>query len=205
MKKNLPVAILFAMISFAANAESPCRVALVLNGIVQSWGTSNFTVEINPGDTLHCSVWTGGPCGNCTIDSAATYWIIHGITSHVITIEATDTGVYTLYAQSNSSSLCVNDFNTFQLTINYTIAAVTELTASEDIWITPTLSDGIFKINGAGRNLEQLLITDSMGRIVFITQNNFSEINLSHFSSGIYFYAVTDERKKVWRGRFVKE
>ena len=204
MKKNFSIAILFAMISFTANAESPCRVALVLNGIVQSWSTSNFTVAINQGDTLQCSVATGSPCGNCQIDSAATYWIFHGITTHVVSFAATDTGVYTLYAQSYSTS-CANDFNTIQLIINYTTTSVTELTSADGIGVSPTLSGGIFKINGADKKIEKLFVTDCMGKIVFITQNNFSEINLSNFSSGIYFYTIIDEKKKVWRGRVVKE
>ncbi len=42
-------------------------------------------------------------------------------------------------------------------------------------------------------------------RIVYTSENNFSEINLSNFSSGIYFYAVMDEKENVWRGRMVKE
>ncbi|MEO8088497.1 MAG: T9SS type A sorting domain-containing protein [Bacteroidota bacterium] len=205
MKKNFSIAVLIAMISFAANAESPCRVALVLNGIVQNWFTTNFTVAINQGDTLLCSVATGSPCGNCTIDSAATYWIFRGIIMNLVTIAATDTGVYTLYAQSNISSTCSNDFNTFLLTVNYATTSLGELASADGIKVSPTLSGGIFKINGADKNFEQLLVSDCMGRIVFITQNNLSEINLSRFSSGIYYYAITDEKKKVWRGRVVKE
>jgi hypothetical protein len=205
MKKNFSIAILITVISFATNAESPCRVALVLNGVIQSWSTSNFTVSINQGDTLQCSVSTGGPCGTCTIDTAATYWIFHGITTHVVTIAATDTGVYTLYAQSNSSSSCVNDFNTIQLTINYTTTSVTELTSDDGIVVSPALSGDIFKINGTDKKIEKLFITDCVGKIVFSTQNNCSEINLSNFSSGIYFYTIIDEKKKVWRGRIVKE
>lgn len=204
MKKNYSIAIFIAIISFAANAESPCRVALVLNGAVQNWGTTSFNVSINQGDTLQCSVATGGACGMCTIDSAATYWIFQSIISHVVNFAVTDSGVYTIYGQSNSG-LCVNDFNTFQLVINYTTTSVTEMSSADGVSVSPTPSSGIFKINGATKNIEQLLVTDCMGRIVFITQNNFSEIDLSRFYTGVYYYVITDEKKKVWRGSIVKE
>ena len=205
MKKNFTIAILIAGISFAAIAESPCRVALVLNGVVQSWLTTNFTVDINQGDTLICSVATGSPCGTCTIDSTATYWIVGGIIEHVVTIAATDSGEYTLFAQSDGGSSCAYDFNTFHLIINYTTTSVTEMDAADGIGISPTLSGGIFEINGTDKKFEQLLVTDCAGRIIFSAKNNFSEIDLSRFSPGIYFYSITDEKKKVWRGRVVKE
>lgn len=205
MKKNFAVVILTSMFSFATNAESPCRVAVVLNGVVQSWMTTTFTVAINPGDTLQCTVATGSPCGTCTIDSMATYWIFQGDTMHVVSLAATDTGVYTLYAQSNGSSFCAHDYNTFLLTINYVTTPVTSMAGTDGIRVSTTGSGGIFKINGAGQNFRQLLITDCVGKIVFVTQHNFSEIDLSRFPAGIYFYAINDEKNKVWRGRIVKE
>jgi hypothetical protein len=71
--------------------------------------------------------------------------------------------------------------------------------------ITPSLSSGIFKINSANKNLKQLFITDNTGRIILSSNINFSEINLTNFSPGIYFYAITDEKENIFRGRIVKE
>ncbi len=206
MKKIIFTLVLFvAMISFSAQAESPCRPYLILNGIQYSWMTTYVSISINQGDTLICSVAEGSPCGFCAIDSAITNWTFHGITTYVVTIAATDTGTYTLYAHPASTSCGLGDDGTFYVTVNYSTTSVAELVSSNGIEVSPTLSSGIFKIKTADKNLKQLRISDSAGRIVYTSENNFSEINLSNFSSGIYFYALTDEKENVWRGRIVKE
>ncbi len=66
-------------------------------------------------------------------------------------------------------------------------------------------STGIFKVSSTDKNLEQVIITDNAGRIVISCTNNFSEINLTKFSPGVYFYTLTDEKENVFRGRIVKE
>lgn len=205
MKKNSSIALLYAMISFAAQAESPCRVALVINGVVQNWSVTNFTVPIFQGDTLICSLATGSPCGTCSVDSAATYWIIGGVTTPLITVALTDSGSYTLYAQSDGGTSCADDYNTFHLTITYTTTAISEMTSADKVGITPTLSSGIFKINDGNHHLERFAITNETGAIVYFKQHPDPEVNLSSLQSGIYFYALTDDKKNVWHGRIVKE
>jgi hypothetical protein len=55
------------------------------------------------------------------------------------------------------------------------------------------------------KKLKQLLLSDNSGRLVLSTINTFSEIDLSTFSPGIYYYTIYDEDKNAWRGKIVKQ
>jgi hypothetical protein len=57
----------------------------------------------------------------------------------------------------------------------------------------------------------KLTIVDIQGRVQFEKENisingaQFSEtISLTSFSSGLYFYALTDGTKQVFSGKFIK-
>lgn len=71
--------------------------------------------------------------------------------------------------------------------------------------IYPSLSSGIFNIKSSADHLpKKIFVTDGEGRIVYSSATNFSEINLSDFEVGIYFYAVEDESQKVYWGKIIK-
>ncbi len=134
-----------------------------------------------------------------------------GVYIHVTDGAVTGTGV--IYAEDTFYyTPCSGGFNIAGNIIigqpySCNLTEVHEMNSSADIFYYPetNLSDGIFKLFSSQMNLSQLCITDCRGRMVLASTNNFSEINLSNFSSGIYFYAITDEKENVFRGRIVKE
>ena len=69
----------------------------------------------------------------------------------------------------------------------------------------PSLSGGIFNLCSTRENLKQLRITNCDGQLILFSIDNFLKIDLANFPSGIYFYAITDEKENVFRGRIVKE
>ncbi|MEO8086837.1 MAG: T9SS type A sorting domain-containing protein [Bacteroidota bacterium] len=67
--------------------------------------------------------------------------------------------------------------------------------------VFPVDASGMFSIKSADK-IKQIIISDIAGRVYPIdSYSNVSQIDLSRFSSGIYFYCIIDEQEKVWRGK----
>ncbi len=85
------------------------------------------------------------------------------------------------------------------------ILSTTSISNPDLFQIYPTLSSGIFRIKtSADYHPKKIIVTDGEGRIVYTSATNFSEINLTDFATGIYFYAVEDEWQKVYRGKIIR-
>jgi hypothetical protein len=82
---------------------------------------------------------------------------------------------------------------------------VTESYGKTSAQLYPSISTGIFKIMSAGQNLKYFCITNNEGRIIHSSAKDFSEVDLTDFPSGMYFYSITDDKENVFRGRIVKE
>ncbi len=72
--------------------------------------------------------------------------------------------------------------------------------------IYPSVSSGMFHIKAEGEyELKKISIFDGLGRVVFASNVNASDINLNDFSNGIYLYAIEDSKDRIYRGKIVKE
>lgn len=111
-----------------------------------------------------------------------------------------DTGYYKMDAWLNGNHLI------FELTLGYFIGTgIQNDQVPPSFQITTSISSGIFKVSSSESILKQILVADSRGYMVIQATKNFSVIDLTNFSSGIYFYAITDEKQNVWRGKIMKQ
>ena len=163
------------------------------------------SININLRPTLNGGGWGGG----CTCMLFSFQWykdgvILPGDTNFILYV--TIPGTYRVSFTYDCS------FKNLEFTIAYNNCVTTTVnnpteSSIQNFSLYPDVSTGIFKIKfpSSSTILKQLRITDNAGRIVFASSNNFSEINLSNFSPGIYYYAITDEKENIYRGRIVKE
>jgi hypothetical protein len=87
-----------------------------------------------------------------------------------------------------------------------TPAVVKDVEQKNGVTISPSISSGIFKIKNAEyRHLKKVIVTDAGGRMIYNSDNNFSEIDLTLFVSGIYFYLCEDESQNIYTGKLMKE
>ncbi len=82
--------------------------------------------------------------------------------------------------------------------------AVDNKKQNQDIRLLPSFSYGIYKIIPY-ETVTRICVVNSSGIIIYESSKSISEINIAKFPAGIYFYAITDEKENVFRGRIVKE
>jgi hypothetical protein len=181
-----------------------CTSDLLLNGIM----TYQVDTFFNPGDSI--DIWisaaTHDPGGcQCHFDTINSYWSHNGIIVYGISIHALDTGNYHFLYFENST-FCGTNIAAKNFYIGFNISSsISEVNSSIGVSLYPSFSTGIFKINSSAKSLRRILVSDSKGNQILCLTNNDFEIDLTNFSSGIYFYAITDEKENVWRGKVVKQ
>jgi hypothetical protein len=118
----------------------------------------------------------------------------------------TDTGAYLITAYATLGSGCTSLVGSGMIIhVGYAIAAGVFAIADSELQVYPSVSSGIFHIRSS-ENFHPTLIsvTDEEGKIIYTSFTAFSEINLSHFTEGIYFYAIENESHRIFRGRIIK-
>jgi hypothetical protein len=120
----------------------------------------------------------------------------------------TDTGMYqgifTVEKYYFSSYYTFTKYVTLHVGYSEVTAVNEILYTSAGFVLYPSLSTGIFNVK-ADNPLSQILISDYTGRIVFSSQNTFSEIDLSNQAAGIYLYYIEDKSHHISRGKMFKE
>ena len=71
------------------------------------------------------------------------------------------------------------------------------------VFPNPT-NNNIYIQNTSNENIEKITVTDVTGKIVFSTNDNFSEINMQSFESGVYILSVTLENK-IYNYKIIKK
>ena len=161
------------------------------------------------GDTINLPITVSQyimGCGACSIDSIK--WMHNSIQVGSDTIYTVhEIGDYTAFIYF-SSQTCFQDYTyyIFNLHVGYTEATGISFNSNPRLFkIYPSVSSTIFNIQAsADYHPKKISVVDGEGRIVYSSSTNFSEINLTYFSNGIYFYAVEDEFQKVFRGKIIK-
>jgi len=208
--KTKIIAIVILIIGMTGTVSATCSCVVMLrvynDGIYTQYfaGIGQLTdVFIQPGDSLNFFVGSGQYCvsndlvfaynGDTLFDGQA------GDPDPSYSYTAYDTGHYYMryyfYFVPH-----IFDFN-----VHYSNATgIKNIINDQSVSIFPTVSSGLFKIKSE-KKLKHLHVLDYSGRKVLETDHEFSEIDLSRFSPGIYFYLVTDEKQYCWRGKMIKE
>jgi hypothetical protein len=80
-----------------------------------------------------------------------------------------------------------------------------DISSNHDFQIFPSFSSGKFYMTNAPKNQNRILITDSLGKLVYVSSDNNGEIDLSNVSNGLYFYLVENKSSgKSFRGKLMK-
>jgi len=119
-----------------------------------------------------------------------------------------DTGEYDIFLDFVPGSACIGGDTeyVFNLHIGYNSpTSIASISNSTLLQIYPSISSEVFKIKiSENYHPTKIFVTDSQGRIVYTSSTNFSELNLSRFTDGIYFYELVDELQRVFRGKLIK-
>ncbi|MEO8088151.1 MAG: T9SS type A sorting domain-containing protein [Bacteroidota bacterium] len=176
------------------------------------WVIGGGDTIVCPGDTISVDIAPvnsgGGFGGNCVCLCYRYQWfkdgfLLPGDTNRVLHVSSI--GTYRNEFIYDCGSKYV------ECTIGYNNCGTTSINSQDGnsihvFSLFPTISTGIFLIKKLSQNVpKQLRITDNAGHTIFTSVNNFSEIDLTNFSPGIYFYAITDEKENIFRGRILKE
>jgi hypothetical protein len=215
MKKIILITtILLAVFSFEKSFGKHCCAFFDVGGttyIAQFYTLSIFADTLfDNGSTINLPVTaSAGNGANCICTSNSTWWTHNGvliINSNSYTVS--DTGDYIIHENVDGGLSCGGIWN-FQLTLHvgYRLAATVSVISNPgNFQIYPCISTGIFRIRtDAQCRIKKIAVSDEAGRIIYTTENNFSELNLCGFAQGIYFYASEDETGKVYRGKLIKD
>jgi len=163
---------------------------------------------VKPGDSisivLNAASWIDcQPTGNCFLSDFQ--WFKNGIqltgeTNFIFT--ATDTGSYRVDFISDCLGL---RSKSFRIAYQEELKQANEFETKKKSPFIYSVGSSSYMINMCGRKMKQLLLSENSGRLVLSLLNGASEINLSSFSPGIYYYTIYDEDKNVWRGKIFKE
>ena len=162
----------------------------------------NAELFFNDGDPINILASTVvygnyGMCATCT--TLSSFWNGNSMFNFMIT----DTGLYTASAYSDDG--CFGDFAYLRVHISYSVPTDVKDLEEVKYLVYPSLSHGIFNVEINSKKLKELIITDCSGKTVIYSSNEFLQFDLTDFPSGIYLYAIKDERESVFRGRIVKE
>ncbi|MCX6291091.1 MAG: T9SS type A sorting domain-containing protein, partial [Bacteroidetes bacterium] len=84
---------------------------------------------------------------------------------------------------------------------------VNEIPLRTNVLVYPNPTAGVFHFQFGNKEnaIKNVTITDVTGRIIFFTNQNKNEVDLSFAAAGIYFYSVVTKEEKVFKGKLVKE
>jgi len=201
MKKITGILILFFCIH--AHAKCPWSITVrVYNGGIKvaqfdEDTISNFSAIISPSDSITISGY--GDFGNCGPYFRLTHnedTIIYSDYNdfHIV---LSDTGHYHLYFHNLMAYFWNRD-----LDISYGTTGLQDLENDVKVHLHKVESN-VYRVDNA-RRLIHLFIADNAGRIVYET-NAATQVNLTPFSPGIYYYSITDENDQVWRGKLLRD
>jgi len=205
MKTATTTLIVFLLFSLHAIAKCPweLNVRVYNNGsqvfCYDNLYTSYIQALILPTDSVIIeldAIFGGSSCSNYIIIMRNSDTLTELYTEE-LNYKLSDTGSYNIWFYNNGTTGFWN--RTFEIAY-FQSTGINSIAEDADLQFYPSYSTGIFKIKH-DQPLKNIFITDNAGRVVFETMNNFSEINLTKFSSGIYYYTITDENNKVWRGK----
>jgi hypothetical protein len=161
---------------------------------------NNSAIEfINPGDSIHFSARSIEGCniGFTLLQDADT--IFSDGSNGSLGFSVFDTGQYYFH------SFCDILFRNFSLhVLQYMNTGIIQESLVRNAYVYPTRSTGKFHLHSE-QVIKQLIVSDAEGRIVKTLSADFSVIDLTEFSPGIYLYAITDESENFFRGKIVKE
>jgi hypothetical protein len=203
MKTTATTLIVFLLVSLYATAKCPWSITTrVYNGgiIVAEFDEDtiiNFLAIIAPSDSVTISGY--GDFGNCGPYFRLTHnedTILYSDYNdfHIV---LNDTGHYHLYFHNLMAIFWNRDLN-----ISYGTTGVQNNSKEEKIQFYQ-IESNIYRIENLNR-LKLIFISDAAGRIVY-ESSDLHEVNLSPFSSGIYYYGIVDENDKVWSGKLLKD
>ena len=209
MKKIFLLVFLSVLIISTANAKCDWHIfASVYNdGIVveqyNKYDLSPFVASIGIGDSVKLNVGGNPNCfpnellllhGDDTLFNGDLQWHFQLIFS------LTDTGQYHI------DYFFDMDHWIYDINVSYLLGtSIQNNSTFQTFQLLPTLSTGLLKLVPESEKMKYLQIMDGTGRIVFSAVNPFSEINLTRFSPGMYYYAIIDEKENSWRGRVIIE
>ena len=184
--------------------------------LVEPGGIIDATFNI--GDTINMNVrmnaicFYPGYCGTFQIISSATMngnSICPSNNCDSVTLTITDTGLYhveiIIIASSYGGNNCRDQNYQIDLHVHYlSVNGIAEINNQNTFQFYPSVSSGSFRIK-TKEHLKKIVVTDGVGRIVYSSFVPVSEINLSGAADGIYFYAIEDEKGRMFRGKVVKE
>lgn len=165
----------------------------------------------NIGDSINLPISiTQFYLGLCTCSMQSIRWIHNAMQISSDTVYTViDTGEYNIFLDFVHGTWCAESDSefVFNLHVGYNRAtSVTSISNPTLLQIYPSVSSTFFRIKTSeDYHLKKISVTDSQGRIVYTSSTNFSEINLTRFTNGIYFYEVEDELQRVFRGKIVKD
>jgi hypothetical protein len=189
--------------SYTFNNQTITQSGIYYDTLINSAGcdsmiTLNLTIN-NP----NIATTQNGTQLSATATGASYQWltcnpftIISGANNQVYT--ATANGDYAVAVTENG---CTDTSNC--MTVNS--VGIHELNAQNLITISPNPTNSIFKIE-CPMNGANVILYNSFGQKLLISkiENQLSEINISHFSKGIYFAEIKDD-KTSYKVKIVKD
>jgi len=171
------------------------------------WGVTIVTVSVNPNPPVSVvssnSFICSGSSASLTASGANSYSWSNSATGSTISISPTITTIYSVTG-TNSITGCSNVAST-SVSVAICNGFSTNQIGSENIFIYPNPSKGVFKINGIekGVNLE---IFNAVGMLVYntVSDSDIAEINLTNYASGAYIIKCINSGKTFTK-RIVKE
>jgi hypothetical protein len=204
MKKATTLIVLaFISLNVFAKCDGHLWLSVYNDSILVNSYTNLDTQPVNallaPGDWVEMKI--AGDlilCSSTVLLVNGTDTIMSGLmpsTPYYLTL--TDAGHYFLHYHSTSADW------TWEFDVSYSSTGLQNI-SEQPFQIYPSGSEGTFRIQSA-KTLKHLLVFNNAGRTIIETSNVFSDINLTRFSNGIYFYAITDENERVWRGKLLRD
>jgi len=198
------------MICMNLHAKEFCSSRLVIDPSVTSYLFQGHPViAFNPGDSI--DFWINLETDTdfyyqCTCAPNNPYMTHNMVDIFGMPFHITDTGWY--YITSNTVVLvgdCTPRAGSIPIEVIYESSLdVRDENGINEIEVYPTVSSGLYFFRGI-KNIHSIHISDISGRFVLIASEPNSIIDLTKFSAGIYYYAITDEKENIFRGRIVKE
>jgi len=203
------IILFFLVFSFKKSDAKHCMASFNVGGTIYNvpfyiLSTSVDTL-FNVGDIINLPISAStGSIGSCICNTDNVWWTHNGIhISNSVSFTVIDTGVYIIHENVSGGVFCVDDVDSFQLTLHvgYRIAnSVNEISNTNILQIYPNPTKSTFTIRNisSGESL-MLQIMNSIGEVVFTEKlfgKNENEVN-ANFARGIYFVRVGNDARKL--------
>lgn len=154
--------------------------------------TSNRSVQVNVNPLPPTPTITENGT-TLTSSSAIGYqWYLNGNILNGATLQnytVTQNGNYTVViTDSNSCSMTSAPFN-------FTTVGIEDLSVNNSIIVIPNPSNGIFRIETNKIQFSKIKIYNTIGKIIYESENRNTEINLSNQPKGAYFIEIYSQDK----------